>query len=291
MISNYHTHSRYCDGRGELREYVEYALAHGFQALGFSGHAPVPFPNNFSIKDDNYLNYCNEVRALKAEYADRIDIRLGLEIDYIPGLLEDFTPLVEQGGLEYTIGSVHLIPHPDETETLRLLNATAKGDERQQIPYHLWFIDGPRQETYDNGLHHIFHDDIRAGVRAYFHQQNAMIERNHPTIVGHFDKIVMHNKNRYFQYDEPWFRDLLYETVQLIHESGCIAEVNTRGLYKGRHTDYYPARETLKHMNSLGIPVLVGTDAHEPANLDQFEGVFDFLKEIDYRNVVSKLSC
>ena len=286
---NYHTHSHYCDGKGELREYVEYAIAHNFKALGFSGHAPVPFPNNFSIKDDQYVDYCNEVRALKEEYKDKIDIRLGLEIDYIPGLLEDFTTLIAQGGLEYTIGSVHLIPNPDNVETLRHLSNEAKGDERQQIPYNLWFIDGPRQETYDNGLRHIFHDDIKAGVRAFFYQNNAMIERNRPTIVGHFDKIVMHNRDRYFSYDEPWFQDLVHETVQLIHEKGCIAEINTRGLYKGRHNDYYPAKSTIQYMKELNIPVLVGTDAHEPSNLDQFEGAYDFLRDIGYRNVVTNL--
>ncbi|MBQ6238515.1 MAG: histidinol-phosphatase [Bacteroidales bacterium] len=286
MISNFHTHSRHCDGRGELREYVEYALSKGFKALGFSGHAPVPFPNNFSIKDDDYLNYCNEVRALKAEYAGRIDIRLGLEIDYIPGLLEDFTPLVEQGGLDYTIGSVHLIPNPNDVSELRHLSATAKGDERQQIPYHLWFIDGPRQETYDNGLHHIFGDDIRAGVRAYFYQQNAMIEQNKPTIVGHPDKIVMHNRERYFSCADRWYRDLLFETLQLIAETGCICELNTRGLYKGRHTDYYPSKEAVRFMDTLGIPLLVSTDAHQPSDLDCSEGAFDFLAEIGYRNIV-----
>ncbi len=285
MISNYHTHSRYCDGRGELREYVDYALSKGFKALGFSGHAPVPFPNNFSIKDDDYLNYCNEVRALKAEFAGRIDIRLGLEIDYIPGLLEDFTPLVEQGGLDYTIGSVHLIPNPNDVSELRHLSATAKGDERQQIPYHLWFIDGPRQETYDNGLHHIFGDDIRAGVRAYFHQQNAMIEQNRPTIVGHPDKIVMHNRERYFSCADRWYRDLLLETLQLIADTGCICELNTRGLYKGRHTDFYPSKEAVRFMDTLGIPLLVSTDAHQPSDLDRWEGAFDFLAEIGYRNI------
>lgn len=289
MISNYHTHSRHCDGRGELREYVDYALSKGFKALGFSGHAPVPFPNNFSIKDDDYLNYCNEVRALKAEYAGRIDIRLGLEIDYIPGLLEDFTPLVEQGGLDYTIGSVHLIPNPNDVSELRHLSATTKGDERQQIPYHLWFIDGPRQETYDNGLHHIFGDDIRAGVRAYFHQQNAMIEQNRPTIVGHPDKIVMHNRERYFSCADHWYRDLLFETLQLIAETGCICELNTRGLYKGRHTDYYPSKEAVRFMDTLGIPLLVSTDAHQPSDLDRWEGAFDFLAEIGYRNIVERI--
>lgn len=289
MISNYHTHSRHCDGRDELREYVDYALSKGFKALGFSGHAPVPFPNNFSIKDDDYLNYCNEVRALKAEYAGRIDIRLGLEIDYIPGLLEDFTPLVEQGGLDYTIGSVHLIPNPNDVSELRYLSASAKGDERQQIPYHLWFIDGPRQETYDNGLHHIFGDDIRAGVRAYFHQQNAMIEQNKPTIVGHPDKIVMHNRERFFSYADRWYRDLLFETLQLIAETGCICELNTRGLYKGRHTDYYPSKEAVRFMDTLGIPLLVSTDAHQPSDLDRWEGAFDFLAEIGYRNIVERI--
>lgn len=289
MISNYHTHSRHCDGRGELREYVDYALSKGFKALGFSGHAPVPFPNNFSIKDDDYLNYCNEVRALKAEYAGHIDIRLGLEIDYIPGLLEDFTPLVELGGLDYTIGSVHLIPNPNDVSELRQLSATAKGDERQQIPYHLWFIDGPRQETYDNGLHHIFGDDIRAGVRAYFHQQNAMIEQNKPTIVGHPDKIVMHNRERYFSCADHWYRDLLFETLQLIAETGCICELNTRGLYKGRHTDYYPSKEAVRFMDTLGIPLLVSTDAHQPSDLDRWEGAFDFLAEIGYRNIIERI--
>lgn len=278
MLTNYHTHSHYCDGKGELREYVEYALAHNFSVLGFSGHAPVPFPSSFAIHDEEYLNYCNEVRAIKEEYAGRIKILLGLEIDYIPGVLEDFNPLIQQGGLEYVIGSVHLIPHPDRVDALR------KGVE--DIPSELWFIDGPKQETYDDGLNRIFHQDIRSAVKAFFHQNNAMIESQKPTIVGHFDKIVMHNKNRYFTYDEPWFRNLVYETAELIHEKGLIAEINTRGIYKGRHTDFYPAKDTLKFMRDKHIPVLVGTDAHEPANLDRFEGVFEFLKEIGYKDIL-----
>ena len=291
MLFNYHTHSRYCDGKGELREYVEYALSRGFVSLGFSGHAPVPFPSTFAIKDDEYINYCNEVRQLQQEYKGRIDIKLGLEIDYIPGLQEDFKPLVEKGGLDYVIGGVHLLTNPADVDSLRhmLTEQSERDDVRKQIPYKLWFIDGPRQETYDNGLHHIFHDDIRAGVKAYFNQQCSMIEQNHPTIVAHPDKIVMHNRERYFKSDEKWYRDLLFETLHLIKESGCICEINTRGLYKGRHIDYYPSKEAIRYMNSLNIPVLVGTDAHQPTDLDRFEGAYDFLKEIGYRQIVTSI--
>lgn len=266
MKTNFHTHSSYCDGKAPLHDFVEMAVNHGFSALGFSGHAPVPFDNTFAIPQERYLDYCREVRALQAEYADRIEITLGLEVDYIPGLLEDFSPLIEQGGLDYTIGSVHLIPGEGEG---------------------LWFIDGSKQETYDEGLHRLFGGDIRRGVRAYFHQQNDMLLRNRPTIVGHPDKIVMHNRDRYFREDEPWYEALALETLSLVHELGLICEVNTRGIYKSRHADYYPSRRLIRQMKQWRIPLLVSTDAHQPDDLLRTEGAHQFLQEIAYPEVLS----
>lgn len=270
MLSNFHTHSSFCDGKTTPREMVEFAVAHGFTALGFSGHCPLPFENTFSITD--YEGYCREVRTLQEEYKGHIDISLGLEIDYIPGMLEDFTPLIEQGGLDYTIGSVHLIP-PEGT--------TPKAGE------DLWMIDGSRYQTYDEGLMRHFGGDIRRGVRTYFHQENAMLERNRPTIVGHPDKIVMHNRDRYFHEDEPWYRDLALETIHLIHELGLICEINTRGIYKGRHADYYPGKRLIQEMKQLRIPVIVSTDAHAPEDLLLTEGAYEYLAAIGYPEVLS----
>lgn len=269
MMTNFHTHSNYCDGKAPLREMVDFAVSHGFTALGFSGHGPLPFKNTYSITD--YDGYCREVRALQDEYRDRIEISLGLEIDYVPGMLEDFTPLIEQGHLDYTIGSVHLIPVPGITPH--------DSDD-------LWMIDGSRYETYDEGLMRHFGGDIRRGVRAYFHQENAMLERNRPTIVGHPDKIVMHNRDRYFHEDEPWYRDLALETIHLIKELGLICEINTRGIYKGRHTDYYPGKWLINEMKTLRIPVIVSTDAHMPDDLLRTEGAYEYLEEIGYPEVL-----
>ena len=116
-----------------------------------------------------------------------------------------------------------------------------------------------------------------------------MILRNRPTIVGHPDKILMHNRERYFSSSDRWYRDLFYETLDLIHETGCICELNTRGIYKGRHPDYYPSREHLRHMDSLGIPLIVSTDAHQPTELDHFENAFELLQSIHYHNIVTTL--
>ena len=267
-MTNYHTHSSYCDGKATPREMVEFAVAHGFTDLGFSGHSPLPFENTFSITD--YESYCREVRTLQEEYKDRIKISLGLEIDYVPGMCEDFSPSIEQGHLDYTIGSVHLIP----------------ADNMPQGADDLWFIDGPRWERYDEGLNRLFGGDIRRAVRAYFHQQDAMLERNRPTIVGHPDKIVMHNRDRYFTEDESWYRDLALETIHLIKELGLICEINTRGIYKGRHADYYPGKWLIQEMKTLKIPVIVSTDAHAPEDLLRTEGAYEYLAAIHYPEVL-----
>ena len=281
MKVNFHTHSRFCDGKGEPADYADYAFRHGFNTLGFSGHSPLPFVNNFSIKGEDYPIYCNEIRHLQQEYDGKMDIRLGLEIDYVPGVCDNFHTLIEQGELDYFLGGVHLVVNPNDVDYLRSHPAEAAN--------FLWFIDGPKQETYDEGLQRVFHGDIRQGVTAFFHQTNNMIESQHPPVVVHFNKIVMHNRDRYFLESDKWYLDLAYETLELMREVGCIAEVNTRGIYKKRHDDFYPSRQLLRHMNELGIPVLVGTDAHEPNNLDLFEGAYDYLKEIRYKNIVFDL--
>ena len=272
MKINYHTHSSYCDGKATPREMVDFAVAHRFTELGFSGHCPLPFENTFSITD--YEGYCNEVRVLKEEYKDCIKIYLGLEIDYIPGMLEDFTPLIEQGGLEYTIGSIHLIP----AEGIIPMDAN-----------DLWMIDGSRYQTYDEGLMKHYGGDIKRGVTAYFHNENAMLEKNRPTIVGHPDKIVMHNRDRYFTEDEKWYRDLAFETIHLIKDLDLVCEINTRGIYKGRHADYYPGKWLIQEMKLLHIPVIVSTDAHSPEDLLRTEGAYEYLREIEYPAVLQSL--
>lgn len=292
QMTNYHTHSTYCDGKASPREMVDFAVAHGFTALGFSGHSPLPFDNTFSITD--YDGYCREVRALQEEYQDRIAISLGLEFDYVPGMLEDFTPLIEQGHLDYTIGSVHLIPRASPPAPLPRRGDLPTTDcaslpspsERGRGEASLWMIDGPHYERYDEGLNRLFGGDIRAGVRAYFHQQNAMLERNRPTILGHPDKIAMHNRSRYFKEDEPWYEELALETLALAHELDIIVEVNTRGIYKGRHPDYYPSRRLIKAMKQWRIPVIVSTDAHAPEDLLRTEGAYEYLADIHYPEVL-----
>jgi histidinol-phosphatase (PHP family) len=267
-LFNLHTHSAYCDGAGEPEEYVRAAIGKGFHTLGFSSHAPVPFANNFAIKDEVQLTrYCHEIRDLQKTYRDRISLCLALEIDYIEGISRDFSDFTSACHLDYTIGSVHLVRNGN--------------DER------LWFIDGAREETYRDGLQSIFGSDVRKAVTAFYHQQICMLETQKPDIIGHFDKIKMHNKGRYFSEEEAWYRDLVMELIEMIKKQDVIVEVNTRGIYKKRSDDLYPGQWILKILKEKQIPITLSADAHKPEELDgYYPETLEILKKIGFRSLV-----
>ena len=240
---NFHSHTRYCDGSAEPEAYIIEAIRQGFKSYGFSAHSPIPLPNNFALTDETIRPYCNEIERLKEKYKGQIDIFLGMEADFIHGLSTPFDDFRTQFNLDYIIGSVHIVKSPT-------------GDT--------WFIDGPRRESYDDGLKRFFNNDIRLAVASFYHQTNRMLETEHFEIIGHFDKITMHNQNRFFSSSEQWYRDLVLETIALIKEKGVVVEINSRGLYKKRSADFFPETFILKHLHDAKIPVMINSDAHAP---------------------------
>ena len=266
---NLHTHSVYSDGKSQPREIVEEAVRQGLTTLGFSEHSPLPFDNTFSVKSADMPRYVAEIAQLKAEFKDRIDIYCGLEADYITGVSEPFTVTKEKYHLDYLIGGVHLVgqsAHPDE----------------------IWFIDGPKWEIYDEGLQRFFDGDIRRAVRRFYEQTNEMIEREPFDIIAHFDKIKMHNRERYFHEDEPWYRDLAFETLDLIREKGLVMEVNVRGIYKKRYNGFYPSPWLMEEACKMNIPAIISADAHHFSELTlEFTAAEEALKQAGYRSVVN----
>ena len=246
--ANYHTHSLYCDGKSTLEEHVREAEKCGLLQLGFSSHSSVPFENNFAISEERIPEYVREIDQLQ----QKTDITLlkSLECEFVPGITKDFDVWHTTYNLDYVIGGVHLVrpPHGDG----------------------LWFIDGSKQEIYDNGLRELFNNDIKAAVTAFWEQTFEMLETQHLDIIAHFDKIKMHNRDRFFKEDENWYKVLADKAIQLIKRHDVIIEVNTRGLYKKRCDHFYPSTELLMKARKADIPVIVSSDAHKAEELTLF---------------------
>jgi len=266
--ANHHTHSIFSDGNSYPEEYIKRALELGFSMLGFSEHSPLPFENTFSFKIEKKEEYINLINSLRSKYLGQIELAIAMEFDYIPGMSEDFELIQKDFHLDYSIGSVHLV---------------GKGDKE-----NLWFIDGPLAEIYDAGLSAFFGGDIRKAVTAYYRQVNVMLETQGIEILGHMDKIKMHNRDRFFTEDEEWYKALVSETLDLIRQKGVIVEINTRGIYKKRSDTTYPGPVILKQISKMGIPVMINSDAHQPQELDgEFKTAWSIAREAGIKEVVS----
>ena len=261
---NYHSHSTYCDGRNSLEEMVQSSIEKGLSHFGFSAHAPIPLDNDFGLKYSEVDNYLRETRELKEKYKDQIGLYTSMEFDYLPKVSEDINERAEAYGLDYVIAAVHLVDSPNG----------------------IWFIDGSKHVNYDRGLKEIFGGDIQEAVKAFYHQTNEMIVNIKPDIVGHFDKIKMHNRNLYFQEDEPWYKKLVMETIDLIKEEDLIAEINTRGVYKKRSPDFFPMPQWVKRLAEIGARITISTDSHHKDEVDMlFQEACDQAKACGHKEV------
>ncbi len=266
---NFHTHSNFSDGSNNAEDYIIEAINQKFEGIGMSEHSVLPFENTFALQKENQEHYIHVLDKLIDEYCERIAIYRALEADYIPGVTESFLTLKKDFKLDYIIGSVHLV--------------LDSADNRPFSPDRLWFIDGPKRESYDHGMNILYGGDARKAVTSYWHQINRMIEEESFDVIGHLDKIKMHNQERWFKEGAPWYKALWHETIKLIAEKNLLVEVNTRGIYKKRSNSFFPGPEILKELNKLGVGIVISSDAHAPNEISLlFEEALVTLKECGY---------
>ncbi len=245
LRTNYHTHSHYDDGEGEIEDYIRAAIAAGFDSYGVSCHAPVPIPtgDEWMMPLDQLPAYVAEVRGLQATYRDCLAMYMGLELDYAPGLQEYYRTTLQPHGFDYFVGSVHYV-----------------GTDGAGVP---WCVD-ESAARFAEGLESGYGGDIRRAVEKYYGLQREMVGTPGVAIVGHMDKLKMWNVGeRYFRESDPWYVAAVEETLQAFKAGGLIVELNTKGL-RIEIAAPYPAPWILARCKVLEIPVQVNTDAHAP---------------------------
>lgn len=119
MIYNYHTHTWRCGhASGTEEEYIKRAIECGIKYMGFSDHAPFIFPDGFEagyrVPFAEIKCYINELVLLREKYKDKIDLKIGFEMEYYPSYFDKMLKNVIEAGGEYLILGQHFIDgeHP-----------------------------------------------------------------------------------------------------------------------------------------------------------------------------------
>ncbi len=105
-----HMHTPLCKhAKGEPEEYAETAIQRGLKGIIFTCHSPMPdgwWPQvRMDISQlDEYLTMIDRTRQA---YAGRLDVRVGMEMDFFPGFEWWVESLNERCEFHHVLGSVH----------------------------------------------------------------------------------------------------------------------------------------------------------------------------------------
>jgi histidinol-phosphatase (PHP family) len=264
MWTNFHTHTDFCDGKGQVATFVRQAIELNMKGLGFSSHAPLPFECAWCMNENSLQTYLSEIEKVRHAHS-QIEVYAGLESDYIPGVV---SPQQFKPHLDYVIGSIHFV-------------------ESFQNGSH-WEIDGPYL-NFLQGLDAIFHNNIRDAIVRYFEITREMVRSARPDVVGHLDKIKIQNiSGKHFSEDDPWYQQEILKTIDVIQKEEVIVEVNTRGIYQRKSSTTYPSPWILEILHEKNIPVTINSDAHHPSDLiNQFPETAALLQQIGFKKLTS----
>ncbi|WP_456458673.1 histidinol-phosphatase [Nitratifractor sp.] len=193
MTIDLHNHTPLCNhAEGSPEEYVEAAVAKGIEIFGFADHAPMEFDPKYRMGFEEMKKYETSVRELAEHYRGTIEIRLGYEVDYLPGQMDE---RVLDADVDYLIGSVHFI------------------DE--------WGFDNPEFIGRYEGA------DLETIWREYFDAVEAMARSGLFDIAGHLDLIKVFNYR-----PEGDIRPLAEGALDALARNDMTLELNAAGWRK-----------------------------------------------------------
>lgn len=244
MTADFHLHTSFSwDSETPPRAVVEAALKAGLSILCFTDHMDTDYPYDGDSFEFNTDEYFTQLSVLQAEYRDRIEIRIGVELGLQPHLGDIHRSYLKCRPFDFVIGSTHIVDrldpyYPDFWELY---------DKKQGIARYL-------ETTMENIRHY---DDF--------------------DVYGHLDYIVRYIPNGEKSFSYQNYADQVDEILKHLLAHGKGLEINT-GSFRSGLTVTNPCPDVLKRYLELGGEIItLGSDAHTP----EYTGSrLDYAKEV-----------
>lgn len=268
-LEDWHTHNENCHHAvGSIEDYLRHAIKSKLQTIGICDHFPYEFLKNieripfkeYAITLPEIEDYLSTAEKLREKYKPNINVRIGFEVDYLKNQeLALNTHLKKiKNRLDYILGSIHILNFRDGR------GAWGFDDSRFRRDFEYY------------GTHKVYINYYRK-VQKMLKSEDFDFD-----IVGHLDLPKKFN-------DKPTNKENVFDevmkTLELVKARGVTIEVNTGGLRKPCK-EQYPSEQIIKEMNSLDIPILLGSDAHKPKDIAwKFKKILKILKRIGYNQL------
>ncbi len=229
LPADYHTHTPLCrHAVGEPTELAAQACRIGLNELGFSDHSPMPQDgfDDWRMRAADLGSYIEKVQQARLDHPN-LTIKIGLEVDYLPGYEDWIKDLAARHPWDYLIGSVHYL-----SDSWAIDNPQQISEWKNRDPFEVW--------------------------QAYFERLTRAAESRLFDIIGHADLC-----KKFCFYPKEDCTPLFDRFLEAAKTHGAVIELNTAGLRKECH-EIYPSPTIVRRAAKIGVPITFGSDAHAP---------------------------
>jgi histidinol-phosphatase (PHP family) len=228
-VFDYHVHSEFsADCTVPMRDSCEAAIKAGVTEIAFTDHVEHQH-TDLGYGYYRFDDYMKSAEAVQAEFAGRLRVLKGAEIDFHTDTAEMVQKFVEAHGRDYdfVIGSVHY------------------GDNAEII----------FQEYFDGKTM----DDV---VLPYFDQLETAVRTGWFDTIGHLDIPKRYLPSNLRIYDPAGYRERLAKLFQAFIESDTAFEINTSGLRQTPMASMPGPAIVRWYVEAGGALITTGTDSH-----------------------------
>ena len=129
MIKDYHIHPQIIKDESLFDAFAEEALEKGVQEVCITDHMPlIGSMASDRIPFGKVEEYCEKAKGIADKYQGKLSVKVGIEIDFHPSILDQVEEVLKVGGFDYILGSSHLhaIPGLDIFRRCQTRNAYAE---------------------------------------------------------------------------------------------------------------------------------------------------------------------
>jgi histidinol-phosphatase (PHP family) len=264
-------------GIDKLEDIVDKAIAQNHPSITFIIHSPRLTNFRYTAEKDtnvkfirgdrSYLNYPNRIAKLREKYQGRINIKYGVELEWLGselGLLWSRSKIFQAADADFVIGSVHFGP--------------------EGLPY-----DGSKEEALELLR---LRGSLEAYWNGYINEMIQMIESfgDMIQVIGHLDlpklNVEVPEVLKNFETSSHPLANKFRTLLEIIADRNLALDVNMAGDFKG--VGVYPSQNILRRAFDLQIPVALGTDTHHVRYYGHnFKESLEYIYEAGYQQYVS----
>lgn len=257
-----HTHTQFCPhGSGDhVENMIERAIQLGFEEYHITEHTPVPdhFMRLLEPKKELFGDlamsvyevdrYIKEMLAIKQKYKNKINIKVGFEVDFLPTDMTWTKHFLQEYG-KYCDTGILSVHYMEGLSDWRCIDYKPDDVINHLIPKYGSF------ENYQKAYYNLVQEAVCADLGKYKPEKIG-----HLTLIDKFQKVVGIANSELINKQ-------IDKLLQLIKDRNYCLDYNHAGLFKPLCGETYPPMSLAKQAEQLEIPLIYGSDAHGVADV------------------------